>query len=112
MALIADQLATSMTAALPQALQAAQITAGNLVADINKFAPNEIKKLASQLVAIEQGGFSEPLAKIMLKMQVDAFINVLIGMTDATMYHVQQLINELLKIVAGVVNGALNFALL
>jgi hypothetical protein len=112
MALDVTQLTNSMVAALPQALEAAQITANNLIANVNAFVPAELKKLATQLVAIEQGGFSPALAKSMLESQLIAFKAVLTGVVELAIHAAQELINALLKIVAGVVNGALNFALL
>jgi hypothetical protein len=112
MALNVDSLTASMTAALPAALDAAKIAAGQLTEDVKKVIPVEIKKLASQFAAIEQGNFSQDVSRMLFDMQVEAFQDVLIALLEVTITHVERLINELLKIVKDVVNTALNFPLL
>ena len=108
----AASLAEAMIAKLPDALQAAQIAGQGLLDKIKPFATTEGKKLATQLVAIEQGPFSEPLSKLMLKMQLQAFESALVGLVEVTLFQVQELINALLKIIRETVNGAIGFALL
>lgn len=112
MALQLQTLETSMLKAIPQALNAAKVTAGDLADQISKVLPGEIKKMAVQLVAIEQAGFSQPLATQLVAMQKESFEDVLIGLFEITLTAVQALINALLDIVKGVVNTALGFALL
>ena len=112
MALNADSLAASMTAALPAALSAAQIAAGQLKDSVKQVLPAEFKKFAAQLAAIEQGGFSEGVARIMFDEARESFRDVLIGLLEVTITHIERLINELLKIVKDVINAAVKFPLI
>lgn len=112
MALNVDSLATSMTAALPAALNAAQITAGQLTDDIKGRLPVEIKKLAAQLVAIEQAGFSKAVAQELIEQRIESFVDTLTAVPEVTLTHVERLVNELLKIVKDVVNSAVKFPLI
>jgi hypothetical protein len=112
MALDLQSLETGMLNAIPQALNVAKVTAGDLAERIKKVLPGEIKKMAVQLVAIEQAGFSEPVATQLVAMQKESFEDVLIGLFEITLAAAQDLINALLDIVKGVVNTALGFVLL
>jgi hypothetical protein len=112
MTLNVDSLAASMTAALPAALSAAQIAAGQLTEDISKKLPVEIKKLATQLAAIEQAGFSKEVARTLLEERLASFEDVFIALPEVTLTHVERLVNELLKIVKDVVNAAVKFPLI
>jgi hypothetical protein len=112
MALQLQSLETGMLNAIPQALDAAKVTSQDLAGQIKKVLPGEIKKLAAQLVAIEEAGFSQPLAIQLIAMQKESFEDVLIALFEITLAAVQELINALLKIVRDVVNTALGFVLL
>lgn len=112
MALQLQTLETGMLNAIPQALNAAKVTADGLAGRIKEVLPGEIKKMAAQLVAIEQAGFSQPLAAQLLAMQKESFEDVLVSLFEVTLQAAQDLINALLGIVKGVVNTALGFALL
>ena len=112
MALQQSSLEAAMTAAIPNALAAAKVTATDLADRIKKVLPGEIKKMAAQLIAIEEAGFSKPLADSLLAMQKESFEDVLIALFEITIKAVQDLINALLDVVKGLVNTALGFALL
>lgn len=111
MALDLDQLVASMTSA-------GEGLAGSVWTDIKTFAVPELKKIATQIVAIEEGMLAEPPhftqegAKALLDMQVRATLGVLVAMTSLTLLAIQTAINQILDAVKSLVNGAIGFPLI
>ena len=99
--------------ALTDAMKAAGVTAfGHTWTNVEKYAVPEFHKIAIQIAAIETGGYSEPIAKKLLQMQVESAEDVLIALVDMTIFEIQEAINAVLRAVAGMVNAQLRFALL
>lgn len=77
------------------------------------FAAPELKQVAARLVAIEigvkDGTFSPEVAKQLMKMQVDSGVDVIIAMTELTVFEAQKLINAALEAVRDVANTAVGF---
>lgn len=86
--------------------------------DVKSYAEPELKKIATQMIAIEKAMLSNPpeyspqAAHLLLDMQIRASVGVIVAMTTLTQLAVQTAINQILGAVKQMVNGAVNFALI
>ncbi len=101
------------------ALDSAMVGAGEKLGgtiwnDMQLFAIPELKKITTQILAIEehQADFTPEGAQALLDMQIRATIGIIVGMTTLTLLAVQAAINEILAAVKGMVNAAIGFALI
>lgn len=101
-----DSLFTSMA-------DAAAAAGKSLWEKARAFAAPELRQVASRLVAIEigvkDGSFSPEVARQLVKMQTDSAVDVIIAMTELTIFEAQKLINAALKAVRDVANTAIGF---
>lgn len=111
MALSADSLVTSM-------VSAGQGLGGTLWQDMQTFAIPELKKIALQIVAIEEAmvlpdpPYTVEGAQALLNMQITASVGVIVAMTTLTLLAVQAAINQILAAVKDMVNAAAHVPLL
>jgi len=110
-ALDTDALVESM-------VSAGETLSGSIWHDMETFAVPELKKIAVQIVAIEEAmlktppPFTQEGAQALLNMQVTATVGVIVAMTTLTMLSVQTAVNSMLAAVKNVVNKAVKFALI
>jgi len=97
-----------------QMIQAGRTMTGDIWEKMSTFAIPELRKIATQIVAIAENAdaFTPAGAKALLDMQVKASLGIIAGMTELTLLAVQTAINAILDAVRGVVNGAIGFGLL
>ena len=95
-------------------INAGQGLGGSLWNQMQSFALPELKKIAIQIVSIEENAdqFTPGGAKALLDMQINATVGVIVAMTTLTLLDVQEAINAILRAVEGVVNKAIGFALI
>jgi hypothetical protein len=88
--------------------------AGNVWNDIRTFAIPELKKIATQILAIAENidDFTLEGAKALMRMQVHATVAVLVAMTSLTLLAVEAAINEILGAIRDLVNGTLGIPLI
>lgn len=95
-------------------MTAGQGLAGNVWERMQTYAVPELKKIATQIVAIAENraDYTEAGARTLLRMQVNATVAVFVAMTTLTMLEVETAINAILSAISEQVNAALGFALL
>jgi Asp-tRNA(Asn)/Glu-tRNA(Gln) amidotransferase B subunit len=80
------------------------------------FVVPELRQVASRIIAIEagvkSGELTEKLAKQLMAMQADSAVDVIIAMTELTVFEAEKLINAALRAVRDVVNTAIGFKML
>ena len=111
MALDTDALVESM-------VSAGKTLSGSIWQNMETFAVPELKKIAVQIVAIEEAMLKTPPpftpagAQALLNLQVTATVGVIVGMTTLTMLAVQTAVNSILTAVKNMVNTAVKFTLI
>ncbi|MFS2008308.1 hypothetical protein ACCD06_00315 [Azospirillum sp. CT11-132] len=111
MALDMDQLTNTM-------ITAGKNIAGTLWHDIQVYAVPELKKIAMQIVAIEESmmkpnpPYTTEGAKALLNMQITATMGVIVAMTHLTLQVIQKAIDTIMDAIKSVVNTALGFTLI
>jgi hypothetical protein len=111
MALDTTTLVTAMTTA-------GQTLGKSLWKDMQTYTIPELKKIAIQILAIEESMLKTPppytkeAATLLLNMQITASVGVVVAMTTLTMLAVQTAINAILAAVKTMVNKAIGFALI
>ena len=75
-----------------------------------KFVVPQMEGIASQIIAIETGGFDETTAKKLLEMELIHVNSVVCAVSELVALEVQNIINAALQAIAATVNGALGFA--
>jgi hypothetical protein len=95
-------------------INAGQGLGGSLWNQMQRFALPELKKIAIQIVSIEENldQFTPAGAKALFDMQVNATVGVIVAMTILTLLDVQAAINAILQAVKGIVNKAIGFTLI
>ena len=112
MALSLDTLTSALSAAAKAAGQAASTGGKDITGDVQKFVVPQMQGIASQIIAIETGGFDETTAKKLLEMELIHVNSVVCAVSELVALEVQNIINAALQAIAATVNGALGFALI
>ncbi len=112
MALSLDTLTNALSAAAKAAGQAASTGGKDITGDVQKFVVPQMQGIASQIIAIETGGFDETTAKKLLEMELIHVNSVVCAVSELVALEVQNIINAALQAIAATVNGALGFALI
>jgi len=101
-----------------QMTAAGQNLGGTLWQDMQVYALPELKKIAIQIVAIEESmlmpnpPYTAAGAQALLNMQITASVGVIVAMTTLTMLAVQAALNQMLTAVKDMVNTAAHFTLI
>jgi hypothetical protein len=112
MALSLDTLTSALSAAAKAAGQAASTGGKDITGDVQKFVVPQMQGIASQIIAIETGGFDEETAKKLLSMELIHVNSVVCAVSELVALEVQNIINAALQAIAATVNGALGFVLI
>jgi hypothetical protein len=107
-----DALTNAMSAAARAAGQSAGGAGKDLTGDVENFVLPQMQGIASQIVAIETGGFDQDTARLLMSMEINNVSSVICSVSELVALEVQAIINAALKAVADVVNTSLRFALL
>jgi uncharacterized protein YjgD (DUF1641 family) len=96
-----------------QLVEAASASGKSLFEKAKTFLIPELTQVATRIVSIEaslkSGEMSPKIAKELMVMQVDSAVDVLVAMTELTVFEAEKLINAAIKAIAGVVNTAVGF---
>jgi Asp-tRNA(Asn)/Glu-tRNA(Gln) amidotransferase B subunit len=99
-----------------QLVDAALSSGKTLFEKARTFLVPELQQVAMRIAAIEisvrDGEISAKIAKELMVMQVDSAVDVIVAMTELTVFQAEILINAALKAVKDVVNTAIGFRLL
>jgi hypothetical protein len=101
-----------MSMAAKAAGQTASTAGKDLTSDVEKFVIPQMEGIASQIIAIENGGFDQVTAKLLMSMEVHHVSSVVCSISELVAMEVQNIINAALQAVAALVNTSLRFALL
>jgi len=112
MALSLDTLTSALSAAAKAAGQAASSGGKDITGDVEKFVVPQMQGIASQIIAIETGGFDQVTATLLLSMELKHVNSVICTVSELVALEVQNIINAALQAIAAAVNGALGFALI
>jgi hypothetical protein len=105
-------LTDAMSVAARAAGQAASTSGKDITGDVERFVIPQMEGIASQIVAIESGGFDEVTAKLLMSMEINHVSSVICSLSELVALEVQNIINAALQAVAALVNTSLRFALL
>lgn len=107
-------MALDYTALVNAMISAGQTLGGTMWHDIETYAVPELKKIAIQIIAIEEhkDDYTPAGAQALLDMQIKATIGVIVAMTALTLLAVQSAINQILAAVKSTVNTAIGFAII
>jgi hypothetical protein len=112
MSLSLSELTDTMSAAAKAASQAASRGGKDITGDVEKFVLPQMEGIASQIIAIETGGFDEGTAKLLMSMEMNHVSSVICSISELVALEVQNIVNAALQAVAAVVNTSLRFTLL
>jgi hypothetical protein len=112
MALSLDTLTSALSAAAKAAGQAASTGGKDITGDVQKFVVPQMEGIASQIIAIESGGFDQATATLLLSMELNHVSSVICSISELVALEVQNIINAALQAIAATVNGALGFVLI
>ena len=112
MALSLNTLTSALSAAAKAAGQAASTGGKDITGDVQKFVVPQMEGIASQIIAIETGGFDQATATLLLSMELNHVSSVICSISELVALEVQNIINAALQAIAAAVNGALGFALI
>ena len=112
MALSLDTLTSALSAAAKAAGQAASTGGRDITGDVQKFVVPQMEGIASQIIAIESGGFDQATATLLLSMELNHVSSVICSISELVALEVQNIINAALQAIAATVNGALGFVLI
>jgi hypothetical protein len=101
-----------MSAAAKAAGQRASTAGKDLTGDVESFVVPQMEGIASQIIAIETGGFDQATAKLLMSMELNHVSSVICSVSELAALEVQNIINAALQAVAAVVNTSLRFTLL
>jgi hypothetical protein len=111
MALDVDKLVQLMTAT-------GKGLAGTIWSDMQTYALPELRKIGTQVVAIETEmsmnppAYTQDGARALMGMQINATIGVIVSMTTLTLLAVQSAVNAIIQGIRDVANKAIGFALI
>lgn len=111
-------MALDIDGILKAMVTAGQGLAGTVWQDIQVYAVPELKKIATQIEAIETAmlepnpPYTQEGAKVLLNMQITASVGVIVAMTSLTLIAVQTAINAILDSIKTAVNQAIGFVLI
>jgi hypothetical protein len=112
MALSLNTLTSALSAAAKAAGQAASTGGKDITGDVQKFVVPQMEGIASQIIAIETGGFDQATATLLLSMELNHVSSVICSISELVALEVQNIINAALQAIAATVNGALGFVLI
>jgi|HubBroStandDraft_5_1064220.scaffolds.fasta_scaffold1021387_1 hypothetical protein len=112
MALSLDTLTSALSTAAKAAGQAASTGGKDITGDVQKFVVPQMEGIASQIIAIESGGFDQATATLLLSMELNHVSSVICSISELVALEVQNIINAALQAIAATVNGALGFVLI
>ena len=112
MPLSLNELTSAMSEAARAASQRATMAGKDLTGDVETFVLPQMQGIASQIIAIEAGGFDKSTAKLLMSMEVNHVNSVICSVSELVALEVQNIINAALQAVAAAVNSSLRFTLL
>jgi hypothetical protein len=111
-ALSLNTLTSAMAAAAKAAGQSAGTAGRDLTGDVEKFVIPQMQGIASQIIAIETGGFDQATSQLLMSMEINHVSSVICSLTELVALEVQNIINAALQAIAATVNAALGFVLI
>jgi len=112
MPLSLNELTNAMSVAAKAAGEAASTAGKDITGDVEKFVLPQMEGIASQIIAIETGGFDQVTAKLLMSMEINHVSSVICSISELVALDVQNIINAALQAVAALVNTSLRFTLL
>jgi hypothetical protein len=112
MPLSLNELTNAMSVAAKAAGGAASTTGKDITGDVETFVLPQMEGIASQIIAIETGGFDQVTAKLLMSMEINHVSSVICSISELVALEVQNIINAALQAVAALVNTSLRFTLL
>jgi hypothetical protein len=112
MPLSLNELTGAMSVAVRAAGQSASTAGKDLTGDVERFVVPQMEGIASQIIAIETGGFDQATAKLLMSMEINHASSVICSVSELVALEVQNIINAALQAVAAAVNTSLRFTLL
>jgi hypothetical protein len=112
MPLSLNELTSALSIAATAAGQAASTAGKDITSDVERFVVPQMEGIASQIIAIETGGFDQATARLLMSMEINHVSSVICSVSELVALEVQNIINAALQAVAALVNTSLRFTLL